>query len=118
MIRLLMLPLFLLITSVHGEQIFGTGWFFEESDGDKVIILFEKDGTFTYLDVTISSGGEGEVYSDDMDTYLVSGDRVVISFSDGYLICSLTMGSTRSRMSGTCLNQEGTVEQITGRRIE
>ena len=94
------------------------GWFLEESDGDKVIILFEKDGTFTYLDVTISSGGEGEVYSDDIYIYSVKGDRVVISFSDGYLICSLTMGTTKSRMSGTCLNQEGTIEQITGRRIE
>ncbi len=113
MILLISLP-----SIVFGEDISGTGWFFERSDGDKQIILFEKDGTFTYLDVVISSNVDGEVYSEENDTFSVNGDLVVISFTDGYMICSLTINSRKDRMSGTCINKEGLVNQIKGRLIE
>ena len=119
MMRSLLLVLLISLPSiVFGEDISGTGWFFEESGGDKEIILFEKDGTFTYLNVVISSGGDGEVYSDENETYSVNGDLVVISFNDGYMICSLTINSRKDRMSGTCINKKGIVNQIKGRLIE
>tara|TARA_B110000438_G_C15664476_1_gene585446 strand:+ start:629 stop:988 length:360 start_codon:yes stop_codon:yes gene_type:complete len=119
MMRSLLLVLLISLPSiVFGEDMSGTGWFFEENNGDKEIILFEKDGTFTYLQVVMLSGGEGEVYSDEYDTYSVNEDLVVISFTGGYKICSLTIDSRKDRMSGTCINKKGIVNQIKGRLIE
>ena len=113
MILLISLP-----SIVFGEDISGTGWFFERSNGDKQIILFEKDGTFTFLDVVISSNVDGLVYSKQNQTYSVNEDLVVISFSDGYMICSLTINNRKDRMSGTCINKRGLVVKKNGRLIE
>ena len=119
MMRSLLIVLLISLPSiVFGEDISGTGWFFERSDGDKEIILFDKDGTFTHLDVVNSSGGEGKVYGDEDETYSVNEDLVVISFNDGYMICSLTINSRKDRMSGTCINKTGLVEQLRGQIIE
>ena len=103
---------------VFGENISGTGWFFEESNGDKEIILFGKDGTFKHLNVVSSSGNEGEIDGDENETYSVNGDLVVISYNDGYKICSLTINSRKDRMSGTSINKKGIVRQIKGRLID
>ena len=110
---LIFLPYF-----VFGEDISGTGWSFEENDGDKRITIFEKDGTFTYVLLVSRSGNEGEVYNKDSDTYSVDGDQVVKSFTDGYKICSLTVNSRKNRMSGTCINKKGLVQQMTGKLID
>ena len=118
MMRSLLLVLLISLPSiVFGEDISGTGWFFERT-GETEIILFERDGTFTYLNVDTISGNEGEVYSEENDTFSVNGDLVVISFTDGYMICSLTIHNRKDRLSGTCINKEGLVNQIKGRLIE
>ena len=104
--------------TVFGKDILGSGWIFYEGDVDKKILLFEKDGTFTYLNVVSSSGNEGEVYSEPHNTWTINGDRVVISYTDGYKICSLTTNSRKNKMSGTCINKTGLVEQLTGQIIE
>ena len=63
MIRVIFLTLIIFLPfTVFGKDIRGSGWIFYEGDVDKKIILFEKDGTFTYLNVVNLSGGEGEVY--------------------------------------------------------
>ena len=118
MMKNLLLVLIFLPYFVFGEDISGTGWFFQENDGDKRITLFEKDGTFTYLQLVNWSGNEGEVYSDDDDTYSVDGDRVVKSYNNGYRICSLTINSKKDRMSGTCINKTGNIVQTTGKLID
>ena len=115
---LLLVLLISLPSIVFGEDISGTGWFFEENDGDKKIILFEKDRTFTYLNVVSLSGNEGMVYSGKNETYSVNEDLVVISFNEGFKICSLTIDSRKDRMSGTCINKQGVVNQTKGRLIE
>ena len=105
--------------TVFGKDILGSGWIFSFDEGvDKVILLFEKDGTFTYLNMVSSSGNEGQVYSEPVDTWTIDGDKVVLSFNNGYMICSLTINSRKNKMSGTCINKKGLVEQLTGQIIE
>ena len=102
---------------VFGGDIGGTGWFVEEDDGDKKIILFEKYRTFTFLNVKMWSGNGGNVFSEDGDTWLIAENLVVISFSDGYRICSLNLITTKS-MLGTCINKIGLKNEVTLRLIE
>lgn len=116
-VLLLVLIIFLPFT-VFGKDIQGSGWLFYESDGDKKIILFEEDGTLTYLNLVMVYGNEGKVFSKSDDTWFIDEDKVVLSFTDGYRICSLTPNRSKDRMSGTCINKKGLVEQIRGQIIE
>ena len=95
----------------------GTGWLFSEGDHDKKIILLEKDQTFTFLNLISKSGNEGELFSDSTDTWTINDQGVVVlSFSDGYKICSLE--HKKNTLSGTCINRPGLVENVKGRKIE
>jgi len=102
---------------VWGGNIGGTGWIFEQDDGDITINLFEKDQTFTYLGVIIESNEDGIVWSEDNDTWKQTGDLVLISYSDGYMLCSLNLTSMK-RMSGICVNKKGVKNEIKGRLVE
>ena len=104
--------------NVFGQDITGTGWFFYEDDGDETIILFESDKTFTYLNVVQASGNEGTVFNDDRDTWTIDGKIVVISFTDGYKISSLTINNIGDSMSGTSINKVGKVNIVTGKLIK
>ena len=112
--KLLLVLLISIPFTVFGQDISGTGWMFYEDDGGKKIILFEPDGTFTYLNVINPSGNEGKVYSEDSETWTIDGNKVVISFSDGYKIASLTINNNGNGMSGTGVNLAGLIEKITG----
>ena len=116
-VLLLVLIIFLPFT-VFGKDIQGSGWLFYDGEVDKRIILFEKDGTFTYRNLVMVSGNEGEVYSESDETWFIDEDKVVLSFTDGYYICSLTLNRLKDRMSGTCINKKGLVEQVRGQKIE
>lgn len=119
MIRFILLVLIIFLPlTVFGKDISGSGWIFYEEDDDKIIILFEKDGTFTTLRVRSISGNEGEVFSDSDDTWTIDGDRVVISFTNGYMLCSLILNKSKNIMSGTCINKVGLVQEIRGKLIE
>ena len=119
MIRVILLVLIIFLPlTVFGKDIRGSGWIFYEGDVDKSIILFEKEGTFTYLNVRSITGNEGEVFSKPDNTWTIDGDKVVISFTNGYRICSLELNKSKDRMSGTCINKRGLVEQIRGQIIE
>lgn len=115
LVLLILLVIFPVIASAN--DLSGTAWFFDEDDGVKTLMLFENDLTFSYLNV-VSRFNQGEVFHEDIDTYTVTGDRVVVSFTDGYRICSLTLNSAGNRMSGTCINKKGEVNEITARLIE
>ena len=104
--------------NVFGQDITGTGWLFYEDDGDETIILFESDKTFTYLNVVQASGNEGKVYNDDRDTWTIDGNIVVISWTDGYKISSLTINNNGDGMSGTSINKAGTINIVTGKLIK
>tara|TARA_B100000925_G_scaffold149742_1_gene112405 strand:- start:999 stop:1358 length:360 start_codon:yes stop_codon:yes gene_type:complete len=119
MIRVILLVLIIFLPlTVFGNDIRGSGWIFYEGDVDKKIILFEKDGTFTSLNVISITGSEGEVWGDSDETWTINGDRVVISYNNGYRICSLILNKSKDRMSGTCINKAGLVEEIRGKLIE
>ena len=104
--------------NVFGQDISGTGWLFYEDDGDELIILFESDGTFTYLNKVSYSGIEGKVFGDDDDTWTIDGNIVVISFTDGYKISSLTINNIGDSMSGTSINVKGLVNSVTAKLIK
>tara|TARA_B110000459_G_scaffold159933_1_gene175534 strand:+ start:28 stop:387 length:360 start_codon:yes stop_codon:yes gene_type:complete len=90
-----------------GQGISGTGWKLTDQDGDKKIILFEEDKSFTYLNILSQSGNSGKVYNDEEDTWMLADDNIIISFSNGYKIYSGQINSTRDYMSGTMLNKAG-----------
>ena len=100
----------------------GSGWLVKEEDGDKKIILFEKDGSFTYLNVISLSGNQGRVFGDSRDTWEKNENTLVISFTDGYKICSAKRSvkfnlfgkifSSNQLMKGSCINKVGKAEKI------
>ena len=61
-------------------------WDINDEDGDREIICFEKDGTFTYLKVRSESGNEGTSWGDEDETWKIIGDKVIISYNDGFMI--------------------------------
>ncbi len=101
-----------------GQDLGGTGWKIQDQDGDTKIILFEKDGTFTYLNVNHKSGNQGVVFSDPEETWKVNGNKVTMSYSNGYNVYSGTISSDGTSMSGTSKNKAGLFETFTGSLIE
>ncbi len=47
--RVLLLIILFSPLTVLGEELDGSGWVFEANDGDKMIVLFDSDKTFAYL---------------------------------------------------------------------
>ena len=105
----LLLPLF--SPNVFGDELGGTAWFSEQDDGDKEIILLEKDGTFTRFNVISHTGNEGQVFSDDKDTWEINNDLLVLSYTNGYRICSFKKIHSNS-MLGDCINKKGNVDKV------
>ena len=75
------------------------------------IFLFEKDNTFTFSYLKHPTN-QGRVYRAGTDTWkLVDENTLVISYTDGYNICSLKRQNWNT-MYGNCINVEGrTVEK-------
>ena len=112
-----LVTLFLPLT-VLGTELGGTGWFFEEDDGHKKIILFDSNNTFTYLNVNSPSGNTGEIYSGNNYEWNYQENGVFLSYNNNFQVCSLDLKSS-SFMSGTCITElKGKVTQIKGRLIE
>ena len=111
-------PVFLLLTSfpsiAFANPIEATGWSFRDSDGGRLAVQFLPNGTLRYF----SRSAEVLEYN---DTYKVVDDSVSVSFYGDYLVCSLTLNSTLNsdlnRMSGTCINMQGLVTEMTGEYI-
>ena len=116
--RLLLLILLVVFSVfVFADDLSGTGWIFEDDDGERAIVLFDSDGTFSYVDV-LPHDNQRTVWNEDDDTFTVTGDLVVVSFTDGYRICSMTLNSRLNRMSGTCINKVGLVNETAAKLIE
>jgi len=101
-----------------GQDISGTGWKISENDGDRLIILFEENGTLTYLIEISHSGNQGKVFGDDGDTWEIDGNKVVILFNDGYNIMSGEINSKGDYMSGITINKKGDSDTWTGELIK
>ena len=116
--KLLLALLISIPFTVFGQDISGTGWKIDEDNGDELIILFESDGTFTYLIEVSSSGNEGRVFGDDEDTWTIDGNKVVISYNSGFMLVSLTLNNNGDSMSGTAINIKGLVTRVTAKLIK
>ncbi len=90
-----------------GQDISGTGWKLTDQDGDKKIILFENDKSFTHLNIISQSGNSGVVFGDEDETWMLAGDNIIISFNNGFKIYSGQINSSRDYMSGTMVNKNG-----------
>ena len=102
--------LFILLLTIpfigFGQNLNGTGWKISENDGDQKIIIFENDGTFSYLNVKMDSPNEGKLYNDITDTWELKQSTIIISFTDGFLIKSGKINKTGDYMWGTWVNQK------------
>ena len=115
--KLILILLFIIPLHGFGQDISGTAWKIYENEGDKKIIIFENDGTFTYLNV-ISTSNAGNVYGDENETWELNGFKIVVLFNDGYKIMSGTINVTGDYMSGTLINRKGLSSNWTGERIK
>tara|TARA_Y100000768_G_C23746868_1_gene571957 strand:+ start:105 stop:470 length:366 start_codon:yes stop_codon:yes gene_type:complete len=109
-VLVLSMPLFL------NASVGGSGWTMIDEDGDAKIIIFNKNGKFAYLNVRSSSGNQGAVFGDE-ETWLIEYNKLIISFSNGYKLCSVDYYSLRKNLSGTCINKVGLVEQFQLQKI-
>ena len=109
---------FLFNTSIiFADEIKGSAWIGRHlEDGDIQIYLFDKNGTFSYLNFVSTSGNEGRVFGDEDELWEQNGNRLVISFNGGYMLCSLTRDNWR-KFSGTCINKPGKIETINLEKI-
>ena len=110
---------FLFNTSIiFADEIKGSAWIGRiGEDGHIQVLLFDKNETFSYLNVVSVSGGEGSVFGDEDDSWELNGNRLVISFNGGYMLCSLTRDN-RSEFSGTCINKPGRIHTINLEKIK
>jgi len=90
-----------------GQDLGGTGWTLYHDNGDKVIVLLEKDNTFTWLNVVHESGNEGEVFGDNDDTWTFNGQKIVILFNDGFQIISGKINQNGDIINGSMMNRQG-----------
>ena len=111
-----LISLYFLFTSsvaALSNEIKGSAWSGIEDDGDKIIFLFDKNGTFSYLNVISISGNQGRVFGGESETWRVRDNKLIISFTNGYAFCSLDRKKWNPEsMQGTCINKEGKVEKI------
>ena len=123
---LLLSLIIILPLTVFGQGVGGTGWILEGEYSSKHIILFERDGTFTYLDISFPDlfGDQIDIENNNNNIYSIEDDdRITISFNSGFLICSLEINSSQDKMYGRCVNQtsiknkSGTWETV-GKKIE
>ena len=112
-ILLLIIPFF-----GFGQNLSGSGWKIQDEDGDRFIILFDEDGTFTILNVIHQSGNQGRVFGDDDETWEVDGNKVVISRNDGYQIYSGTINRKGDYMWGMKMNKKGISQRWSGELIK
>tara|TARA_B100000767_G_C19542875_1_gene441550 strand:- start:343 stop:693 length:351 start_codon:yes stop_codon:yes gene_type:complete len=115
--RVLLLIILFSPLTVLGEEIDGSGWVFEENDGDKKIILFDPDKTFTYINITSSSGNSGRTFSGTRFQWSFDGTTVVLNFNNNFRLCSLNLKGSDT-MIGTCVNEKGVADSIKGKLIE
>ena len=103
---------------IFADEIKGSAWIGRHvEDGDIQIYLFDKNGTFSFLNVVSTSGGEGSVFGDEDETWELNGNRLVISHNGGYMLCSLTRDYW-SKFSGTCINKPGNIQTINLEKIK
>ena len=112
----ILLTLFVLLfsSSVISSEVGGTAWMLIEEDGDQTVIFFELDGSLTYLNLVSNSGNQGMVYSNDINTWFVNEDKLVISYNDGYMIVSLTFDENKENVYGSYMNKKGKTEKVVG----
>ncbi len=111
--KFLSIIIFLLFPSiVLGNSLGGTGWLYKDNSGNQLIILFEKFGNITYLNQS-----RGDVFRDGQDTWTIQGEKVILSFTNGYTLCSLKKISLKS-MVGDCINKVGRATKVVMNKIE
>ena len=116
--KLVLILLFIIPLHGFGQDINGTGWKISQDDGGQKIIIFENDGTFSYLNVKIDQWNEGDFYSDLTETWMLNDGVITISFSDGFKVHSGKINQKGDYMWGTWVNKKKSSGTWIGERIK
>ena len=101
------LLLFLIPFIGFGQNLKGTGLKLSYDNGDKTIVLLEKDNTVTYLEVVHGSGNDGNVFGSEDDSWTFDGKNLVILFNNGYQIVSGEINQNGDVINGSMMNKKG-----------
>jgi len=99
------------------QDISGTGWKIYEDDGTQRIIIFENDGTFSFLNVKGHENVEF-FFSGLTDTWMLNDGNIIISFTDGFMVMSGTINGTGDYMSGTWVSKKNSSGNWSGELIK
>ena len=103
--------LFILLLTIpfigFGQNLSNTSWEIWEQNGDLKIMSFNYDGTFTYIKVISESGNENQWFGDEDETWVLKGDKIIISYNNGFMIKTGTINSEGNFMEGALINSKG-----------
>ena len=103
--------------TILANNLGGTRWIINEDDGEEKIINFEKDGTFSFTNISKSSLDTGKIYNDNSDTWYINKGMLVISYTNGYKLCSGKLTSQKI-ISGNCINKNALFDKFIMRVID
>tara|TARA_Y100001954_G_C15700747_1_gene547625 strand:+ start:628 stop:978 length:351 start_codon:yes stop_codon:yes gene_type:complete len=113
----LLFTLLLIIPFIgFGQVINNTVWKTIDDKGDQRIIMFKVDGTFIYQ--YKYTNGTIQIFGDEDDTWTIDGNKLVLSFNDGFAIMSGEINSRGDYISGFRINKKGTSLRWTGTLID
>ena len=89
------------------QNISNTSWEIWEQNGDLKMITFSYDGTFTYVKLISQSGNENQSFGDENETWVLKGDKIIISYNNGFMIKTGNINNEGNFMEGTMINSNG-----------
>ena len=78
-------------------------WRIIDSDDEEYMMWLLRDGCFKYKNIK-TEYNQGDFYDDKEDTWIIEGDKITISFSNGFRIMKGNLNSERTFIEGTWSN--------------
>ena len=91
-------------------------WKITESDGEVRILWLLQNGNFKQKNV-LTEDNKGAFYDTTSDTWNIEGDKVTISFTNGFRIMKGYINSEKTLMGGTWANNHGNSGTWSGEKI-
>lgn len=91
-------------------------WKITESDGEVRILWLLRNGNFKQKNI-LTEDNKGAFYDTTSDTWNIEGDKVTISFTNGFRIMKGHINSEKTLMGGTWSNNHGNSGTWSGEKI-